>query len=267
MTRLFILLCTCCFISPLPVSALEINFIPAAEVSTSFVTLGDIVSFDEETPLSNALATKHISQAPKAGTTAIVNAVTIQSNILKNFPTDDSITWSGSKTISISRKAIKINPASIELAIAEYIERRSDDLPPAEYSFISRELPLPFVIPTGELEIDIIPSDPNVIGSRRFSLVYKIDGKTVKNISVRGKLQALSPVAVLTQNVKRGSILQPEMVQLQTKDLSKLRDPCTDLRQILGKKITRSLRSGSILNVSSIEFPPVIHKGQLVKLL
>ena len=267
MLRSLTLLITCCIISPQVASALEISFSPEAEVNTPHVTLGDITSFNQESPLSLALATKHIAQAPKPGETISIDANTIKSTLLKSFPINEDIIWNGSKTVLVTRKGISITPAAIEQTIADYLEERNNDLPVAEYSFIARELPLPFVIPTGEIQIDIIPSDPNIIGSRRFSLVYRVDGRTVKNISVRGKLQALASVAILTQNVKRGAILRPEMVQLQTKDLSKLRDPCTDLRQILGKRLTRSLRSGSILNVSSIEFPPLIHKGQLVKIL
>jgi flagella basal body P-ring formation protein FlgA len=99
------------------------------------------------------------------------------------------------------------------------------------------------------------------------SLVYKVDDTIVKNISVRGKLKAMTPVAILTQNVKRGSILHPDMVQLQSKDLGKLRTPCTDLREVLGRRLTRSLRTGSVLDMSSIEIPPLIRKGQLVKIL
>jgi flagella basal body P-ring formation protein FlgA len=57
------------------------------------------------------------------------------------------------------------------------------------------------------------------------------------------------------------------MVEMEIKDLSTLRTPCTDLRRVLGKKLTRKLRVGSVLDLSFIEFPPVIQKGQLVKMV
>ena len=77
----------------------------------------------------------------------------------------------------------------------------------------------------------------------------------------------MTPVVVLTQNVKRGAILSPEMVQMESKDLSSLRSPCTDLREVLGKKLINSQRSGSVLELSSIDFPPLIQKGELVKII
>ncbi len=248
-------------------SALEITFSPVANVKSSFITLGDIVEFNEETPLSLALGTKQIGTAPKAGKTITLDAVQIKTSILNNYPIDAFITWKGAKTIMVERQGTLITALNMEETIANYLDDKKGSLPFADYSFIIREQPLPFVIPHGELHIDVIPSDPNVIGSRRFSLIYKVEEKTVKNISVRGRLEAMAPVAILTQNVKRGAILSPDMVQMQIKDLSKLRAPCTDLREVLGKKITKSLRSGAVLDISTIDFPPVVHKGQLVKIL
>jgi flagella basal body P-ring formation protein FlgA len=267
MTRFFLLFAAFFLSLPAAVSALEITFSPVAEVTSSFVTLGDVARFNENSSLSTALGSKHIAQAPKPGKTVRLDANQIKTRLLTNFPSTPSMQWTGAETITVKRKGIAIGPREIELAIADYLKDRSTDLPAADYSFIPRELPLPFVLPGGQLEIDVIPADPKVIGSRRFSLVYKVDGKIVKNISIRGKLKALASVAILTQNVKRGTILHPDMVQLQTKDLSKLRDPCTNLREVLGKKLTRSLHSGAVLDLSSVDFPPLIHKGQLVKIL
>lgn len=267
MNRLILLLSTFLWLIPAVGSALEITFSPLAEVRSSFITLGDIAEFNEDSSLSTALRSKEVAQAPKAGETVTLDAEMIKSTLLTNFPIETLLTWKGANSIVVERKGTAIGPDDITDEIAIYLEERRDDLPVAEYAFITRELPIPFVIPDGELEVEVIPSNPDIIGSHRFTLVYKVDGKTVKNFSIRGRLEALASVAILTQNVKRGAILQPDMVELQPKDLSKLRDPCTDLREVLGKKLTRSLRSGSVLNISSIDFPPVVHKGQLVKIL
>ncbi len=267
MARSILLLATLLFAMPSAASALVVRFIPAAEVNSSIITLNDIVHFDEESPLSIALGSKHVAPAPKPGQKVTFRSVLIKNRLLSSFPGNDDIRWIGAKKVEVVRSGITIGPDEIQLAIADYLEDRAGDLPSAEYSFVPRELPLPFIIPTGNLEVEVIPADQKVIGSRRFSLVYKVDDKIVKNISVRGKLKALAQVATLTQNVRRGEILRPNMVQMQTRDLSKLRTPCTNLHEVLGKKLTRSLRSGTVLDNSSIDFPPLIRKGQLVKIL
>jgi len=236
-------------------------------VDSPVITLNDIAHFDEESPLSIALGSKHVAPAPKPGQKVTLRSVLLKKRLLNSFPGNENIGWTGSETVEVSRSGLIIGPDEIQLAIANYLEDRAGDIPLADYSFIPRELPLPFVIPTGDLEVEVIPADQKIIGSRRFSLVYKVDEKIVKNISIRGKIKAMAQVATLTRNVKRGDILQPDMVQMQSRDLSRLRTPCTSLREVLGKKLTRSLRTGAVLDNSSIDFPPLILKGQLVKIL
>jgi len=247
--------------------ALTVTFNEDAEVISSDISLADVAVFNEESPLSVALGSRQIAISPKAGASKTVNNKTVIENLLKQIPQNTDIKWEGASSTIVKRKGVTIGPQEIESAIADFLMGKRDELPIAEYTFIPRELPLPFFVPVGDMEIDVIPADPKVIGSRRMSLVYKVDEKVVKNISVRGQLKAMTPVAILTQNVKRGSILHPDMVQLQIKDLGKLRTPCTDLREVLGRRLTRTLRTGSVLEMSSIDIPPLIKKGQLVKIL
>ncbi len=255
-----------CFL-PATTYGLQITSLPKAEVTNTFVLLSDIVKFSEESPLATALGSKRIANAPRVGKSVTLQTITIQKKLLKDLALKNKLLWNGSSTTVVSRKGIQITPATITDSIDDFLFDMQDSLPEAEYSFVPRQLPLPFEIPTGELEVQVIPSDPDIIGSKRFSLLYKVNNKTVKNISVRGQLKAMAPVAVLTQSVKRGTILHPNMVEMEMRDLSTLRTPCTNLRMVLGKRLSKRLRSGSVLDLSFVEFPPVIHKGQLVKMV
>ena len=263
----FILLLVLCFHSLQGIGfALTVTFNEDAEVIASHIKLADVAVFNEESPLTLALGSKYIAPSPKAGASTSINNKSVIEKLLKQIPKNTDIKWEGASSTLVNRKGITIGPQEVESAIANFLIEKQDELPIAEYSFVPRELPIPFLVPVGTLEVEVIPADPKVIGSRRMSLLYKVDGTIVKNISVRGKLKAMTPVAVLTQNVKRGAILHPDMVQLQSKDLGKLRTPCTDLREVLGRRLTRTLRTGSVLDMSSIEIPPLIRKGQLVKI-
>lgn len=256
-------------LNSLPVSALalEISFKAAAEVSSPFVTLGDIAVFDQKNPLSNALASQRISHAPAAGTTLTLDSRSVISKLESDLTQYDDVHWKGSPSILLKRTGITIGPDEIQSSIAAYLESQRQNLPQADYSFVPYDMPLPFMIPTGQLDLEVVSAKPGIIGTKRFSLIYKVDGKVVKNVSVRGDLKAMTQVAVLTQNAKRGTILHPNMVRMEKMDLSTLRTPCTDLREVLGKKLIKSQRTGTVLDLSSIDFPPLIKKGQLVKIL
>ncbi len=267
MLKLLLLLTAFLGSLPMPALALEITFSASAEVSSPFVTLGDIAVFDKKTPLSNALASQRIGHAPAAGESITLDTNNVINKLRQSLSQNSDIRLSGSPSILLKRTGITIGPSKIESSIAAYIETQKANLPQAEYSFVPYDIPLPFVIPTGKLDLEVISAKPGIIGTKRFSLVYKVDGKIIKNISVRGNLKAMAHVAVLTQNVKRNTILHPDMVQMESKDLSTLRTPCTNLREVLGKKLIKSQRTGSVLDLSSIDFPPLVQKGQLVKIL
>ena len=254
-------------IIPFTVHGLQITSLPSAEVSNGFVLLSDIANFSEESPLAKSLGSRRIISAPPAGKSLTVQTKDVQKKLSRELNLESTLLWNGSAATVISRKGVRVTAADITNSIDNFLLEMQDSLPEAEYTFVPRQLPLPFDIPTGDLEIRVIPSDPDIVGSTRFGLIYVVNDKTVKNISIRGKLKVMAPVAVLNRGVKRGSILHPDMVEMELRDLSTLRNPCTNLRMVLGKKLSKRLRSGSVLDLSFIEFPRVILKGQLVKMI
>ena len=252
---------------PIPCNGLEITLLPESEVTTSVVTLGDIATFSEESALSKALSSRHISAAPSLSKKLTITKQTVIDKLHRQLDDSQQLQWNGSLSTVITRQSIRITAADMENSIQEFIFDQVEDLPVAEYSFTPRQLPLPFLIPTGTLDLTVIPSDPNIIGSKRFSLIYKVNNKVIKNISIRGALKAMASVAVLRESVRKNTIIQPGMVEMKTKNLSELRSPCTNLQMVIGKKLIKSQRSGSVLDINHIEFPPVVHKGQLVKMI
>lgn len=261
----FISLLIC--LSPITVYGLQITSLANAEISSPFVYLKDIVIFSDESETSNALGSMRICTAPPIGKDITIQTTSIQKKLSRSFDLTMDILWTGAPTTTIARRGIRINPTDVTNSIYNFLQENQDKSTENTYSFSARLLPLPFDIPTGQLVVNVIPSNPNIIGSNRFSLIYLVDGKTVKNISIKGDLKVMGPVAVLVRNVKKGTILQPEMIGTEIKDLSKLRNPIVDLKEVIGKKLIKRLRNGSILEYSFIDFPPIIHKGQLVKMI
>ena len=252
---------------PSVASALQITSMPHAEVTRDYVLLSDIAKLSESTPLAKALASTRVAGAPKIGKELTLRTKEIQKKLVKAHTLTENIAWDGAANTIITRKGVIVTSEEPLAAIDSFLFEAQNTLPEAEYTFTPRQLPLPFAIPMGELQVDVIPSDPDIIGSNRFSLIYQVNGKTVKNISVRGKLEVMAPVAVVNGTLKRGTILRPEMLSMEERDLATLRTPCTDLREVLGKKLSKRIRKGTVLDLAFVEFPPVIIKGQLVKMV
>ncbi len=248
-------------------SGLEISFLSQKTINKASIQLVDIASFSEENALTKVLKSQYIRQSPDPGSEIFLSARAIILELSKALSLSDDIYWTGAESIGITRKGIEISSDKIMADIAQYISSRQDKLSRADYQFIPRSLPFPFMIPEGKLEITVLPSKKQIIGSKRFTLIYKVDGEVIRNFSILGHLRAMTEVAVAVSNIRRDSIITPALVEMELRDLSLLRNPGLDLGQLLGRKLKRSIQAGSVIDLTHVEFPPMIKKGDFVKII
>ncbi len=247
--------------------ALEITFKDIASVSSAYVILGDVVTFDEQSPLSTSLATKVIAKSPPPGESLFINAIEIKKQIVRKNQLGNSTRWAGSSVIKITRAGQQVLPEQLIDSIGSYLKEKNHALPQATISFKPRSLPLPFTLPQGKLSIEVVPSNPSIIKSSRFSLILRVDDKVRKNISIQGDLQVLAKVAVAKGTLKRGAILTPANTAMVVRDLTDHHTPMTNLRAVLGKRLKHTIRDAQVISVEDVEFPPLVRKGQLVKVI
>ena len=266
MTRVFLIVLLLSF-SPHTTGAAEIIFKQTAEVSDTVIHLGDIASFNEETGLTVALASQIIGQAPSPGEAIVLRSLTLKQNLLAGKNVPEETTWSGSPSITVTRKGITVGPERIQAIIAEYLLGQKKNLPEAEVRFIPSSLPLPFVLPTGELSYEVIPSNPAILGSSRFSIIFRVDNDVAKNMSVRGQIEAIANVVVTAQALKRGTILKPQDLTMAPMDISDLNNPQFEPADLLEMKLTKSLRAGTPVLAGMVESLPVVRRGEKVKIV
>ena len=247
--------------------ALEITFKANSSVDDSVIRLGDIVNFNEKTEMTMALATLIVEQAPAPGEKSSLRSQNIKDYLVSSQSLSQGIQWKGSPTIDILRKGIYIGPEKIQTFIAEYLQDNHNNLPDAEIRFIPTSLPLPFTLPTGDLSHEILPSKPGILGSSRLSIIFRVNDKVVKNMSIRGKIEALAEVVVSTSPLKRRQILRPEHLTTTVIDISSKGNQVLELEDLIGKKLKKSVRTGSPIQLSMIETPPVVKRGERVKIV
>ncbi len=246
---------------------LEVTFRGHSFVSTQFVTLADVADFNDTSELSKALGTQIFGPSPSPGHVATFDSRRISQQLEKKLTLPTTIVWKGASKVQVERKGIEIHSRQIIAYIDKFLALHKGDLPKARISFTPRTLPLPFILPQGEMNVEVLPSDPSILGSSRFALIFKVDGKVRKNMSVSGKIVALAPVAVATTPITKGSIIHPNHITMQTVDIANFRTPGLDSREVVGKRAKRSIKAGSVIERSKIEFPPLVKRGQLVKVL
>lgn len=251
----------------LPCYAFNVTFRPTATVSGQSITLADIADLDDHSELANALAKQTVATSPDAGQKNVLDTNSIVHKLTKTIATPSEIKWHGAGTVTVERRAATVSPNNIQEAIETYIAKHATSLPGAKYTFTPKDPPLPFLVPMGDLQWEVIPSTPGIIGSNRFSLIGRIDNQVVKNFSVRGTLEVLAPVAVTMTNLRRDDIITEAQIHMEPQDISTMKDPCLQPSQVIGKKLLRNIKAGSVIDMASIDLPPMVKKGAPVKIL
>ncbi len=157
-----------------------------------------------------------------------------------------------------------ITGREMEQVLADYLAGQSELLPQVALRFKSMLLPEAYSVPAGRIVHQVIPDKPGVIGSSRFTLLTRVDGRTVSNQSVRVEIEALADIAVVTAGLRRGTILTAADVELSYQDISRYKEPVFSLDEVVGKRLKRSVRLGAALQRHQIEFPPLIKRGERV---
>jgi flagella basal body P-ring formation protein FlgA len=250
------------------VPALEITFNQSAQVDGAIIRLGDVAKCDEHSPLAEALVTQTIGHAPAPGESLLLLSQNIKQNFLstnRSLPGD--ISWSGSPTVHVSRGGVVIDAERVQTIIAEYLLNNARNLPKADIRFIPNSLPLPFTVPKGDLTYEVIPSNPGILSSSSVSMIFKVDDKVVKNMSVRGKVEAMAKVVVAAEPLKKGLILGPQHLQIAAMDIGEITDAELDTHKLIGLQLTRAVAGGSPVLGSNAEPLPVVRRGQKVKMI
>jgi flagella basal body P-ring formation protein FlgA len=162
------------------------------------------------------------------------------------------------------KATILIDHQEMEQVVDDYLAEQSQLLPSVELKLGSATFPDPFEVPQGRVEHQVIPAKPGIIGSRRLTLLTRVDGRTLGNHSIRVDLKAYAEIAVATTSLRRNEILDSGQFDLVYQDITRVKDPVFSLEEIVGKRIKRSLRHGEPLAQQQIEFPPVILRGERV---
>ncbi|HKK01744.1 MAG TPA: flagellar basal body P-ring formation chaperone FlgA [Desulfuromonadales bacterium] len=251
---------------PTTAFALDVHIKPTATAEGEFITLGELAKITPVSETAKILAEQTVLRAPAPGETTVLGVDKIRTAVLENAPGLKNVHWGGAKQVRVKRDGIKIDSKKITRIIDDFLASKSAFLPKsATVGFKPYSLPLPFVLPKGALKTEVIPADPRIIGSRSLTLIFRVDGRVVKNIAIQGELAAIAPVVIAAVDLPRGAILKADDLQMAPVDLSKMRGtPCLDLKELVGKRLVRPIRMGVPVDRGGLDIPPLVRRGDLI---
>lgn len=251
---------------PATAQALVIQFRGEAAVNEKIIRLGDIADITPAGYKASIWRDRKVTRSPGPGKIKIIAAQSVITPFSR-LPGADMIKWQGADSITVKREAIIIDRQKIENIIAGFLQENLFRLPEAALRFQVIRAPEQIILPTGRLEYQVIPSNQEIIGSSSFAIIFSVDGKVVENCTVRGKLEAIARVVIAVVRIRKGEIITPQKLKLTDMDISRVDSPYRLPRQVIGMQAKRTITAGKPLTTLNVEAPPVVRRGELVKII
>ncbi len=247
--------------------ALEVKLRERAALSDEMVRLADVAEIGPASQAAEALGAQIICPAPEPGAKTVLTRSEVKQRLRLVAPNVENLTWSGASRVTAQRQGVLVGPERISRLLEDFLEDKRGFLPDANVQIRSIDYPPPFYLPIGDLECEIIPSDPAILTSRRFTFIFRVDGRVERNLALRAEIEAIAPVAVATGDLSRGTLLGQRDFNMVEMDLSRLRDPSFFAEDLLGKELKRSVRRGKIVSRSDVAEPSLVNRGDLVTII
>jgi flagella basal body P-ring formation protein FlgA len=247
----------------------SISILPQSEVSQDEVLLGDIASIHgisghRLTTVENIV----IGKAPLPGCSRVLEANTLLLKLRQNGLDLNRIKVIMPSQVSVSRKGIKISKKQIKEVVESFLAVHFANSP-HRLSLEKIRVDDNVVLPEGKINYLVVPPNrTRFIGNVHIPVDVMVDGKFEKRIWVATKIAGFSKVVVARRSVKRNDIIGEDDVELIEMNVVRLpADAILEIDEAVGKRVKHSLSPGAVLRGSWVEEPPLVNKGDVVKIV
>ncbi|MCC7262326.1 MAG: flagellar basal body P-ring formation protein FlgA [Candidatus Latescibacteria bacterium] len=121
----------------------------------------------------------------------------------------------------------------------------------------------------GPVEIAVRPlSSRPLRGAGMVRVELKVKGQTCRTLTVTVDTRIHRRVLVTTRALRRGELLGPEVLELEERDITLLRDGAfTDPAQVAGMQARRPMNAGEVLTSQHSQGVPLVRQGEAVELV
>lgn len=267
---LIIFLFTLCSLTHSSAGAfVKIHLNNRTEVENEKIVLGEIGQIVGE-DRAQVETVKHVvlGNAPLAGKTKYLTRDYVISRMKLSGIDLTTIQLICSDKVEIVRSSIKITHDKIKKIIFDYLDKTL----PWEKSNVNLKnirVNNEPILPKGKITYKVVPpSNTDYVGLTPLSVHFYVNGKIHKKLMVSVKIEVMSDIVVTKKPLGRYQIITEADISLNRMNLAKL--PSNVIRKVedvLGKRTRRTIDSNTPLRPDLIELPPLVKRGDIVKII
>lgn len=245
---------------------ISISILDKVEIDSASVVLGQLARVTgADQDLTRQLEGVMIGRAPLAGNSRTISRDYVLLRLRQSGYDPAFLTIKAPEKITLSRRAVKISAADLEMMVRAYITAN----PPftgADMTIRSVRIPGDVMLPTGDVqhEIQYLPQS-QASGTLPVNIFFSIDGNLIKRLMVTVNIMLMKDVPVTRRPIARYHLIQAEDLMMQTMDVSDLpANAVFAFEDVKGQRARRSIGPRTVLRQDQLEFPPAVKKGDRV---
>jgi flagella basal body P-ring formation protein FlgA len=239
------------------------------EIQEDQILLGRVARIDGgDAKRVSELAAVELGRAPLPGRSRTLERSTLLLRLKQSGIDPEGIDLQAPAEIEISRGAVTVGREQMEQIVRDFIRRQVPDDPSA-LRIKDIRVPDPVVLPAGHLTTSVLaPRNTELSGIVPLTVVLKVGEDAERRVGVTVNLERLVTVVVTRRPLGRYKPIEDDDIELKPMDLADLpADRITDPEAVVGKRTRRALDSGAVLRPDLVELPPLVKRGDRVRII
>lgn len=257
---IFLILC----LPPL-VFGLEVRFRESAEARSPMLTLEDVAEISPSSGASE-LGGINLFPSPEHGKRKCFKSSTLKAYVLRAAGSRD-IKFSGAQSVCVRQAGSLVTPEEMAEAVNFHLKEKLASLSAEKTAFVFRNKPDPVSVPPGHVTYEVMFSDPDVLDSRKATVIIRVDGQAERNLSIPGEVRAYLPVVAAAKKLDRGHVLTRGDIVIKSKNIAELDHPCLKQDALAGLRLKRSVSIGQALSRRDLDKPVLVERRQMVTMV
>ena len=254
----------------MPASAfVKINLFERMEIEKDSILLGDIGHIlGEDHQEVEAVKNVVLGNSPLVGKKKQINRDMIISRIKLSGIDLATIQLISPDKVEIIRSSEKIPHEKIKKIVLTYLEKA---LPWDRDNVKIKDIRITnnIILPKGKITYKVdSPPNNDYVGLTPITVYFYVNGKLEESLLVTLDIEVMSDIVVTRKPLGRYKLITEEDIYLEKMDLTKVpSNVITRCEDVLGKRTRRTIDSNVALRSDLVELPPLIKRGDIVKII
>lgn len=247
----------------------KINLFESTDIESAKILLGDIGKISGEDHLQvEKIKNVILGNAPLPGKKKSISRDLVISRMKLSGIDLAKIQIIAPDKIEIIRSSKKISHEKIKKIVLTFLDKT---LPWDRDNVDIKDIRIrnEIILPKGKITYKVVfPPNNDYVGLTPLTVYFYVNGKFEKRLLVTVDIEVMSNIVVTRKPLGRYKLITEEDIYLKRMNLAKLpSNVITRYEDVLGMRTRRTINSNVALRPDLVELPPLIKRGDIVKII